>query len=54
MFAQFLDVLPTLIGAALCLYALYKFWTGLSLRPHRDGHKAPPVRFPPFAFWERW
>jgi hypothetical protein len=54
MFAQFLNVLPTLLGAALCLYALYKFWTGLSLRPHKDGHKAPPVRFPPFVFWERW
>ncbi|MGE3144217.1 MAG: hypothetical protein AB7K35_01375 [Pseudorhodoplanes sp.] len=54
MFAQFLHIFPTLIGAALCLFVLYKFWTGLSLKPHREGHRAPPARVPPFCFWERW
>lgn len=54
MFAQFLHNLPMLLGVAICLFLIYKFWTGLSLKPHKEGHKAPPVRFPPFVFWERW
>lgn len=51
MIAQLLHILPMLFGGAVCLYALHKFWTGLSLRPHAEGHKAPRDRFIPFFFW---
>jgi hypothetical protein len=26
--------LPSLLGGALCVFVLYGFWYGLSLRPH--------------------
>jgi hypothetical protein len=41
MFAAFLHALPYALGGALCLFFLYGFWRGLSLRPH--GHRAPPL-----------
>ena len=50
MFAQFLYLLPKLLGTALCLYALWMFWRGLTLKEHREGHKAPPERLFPL-FW---
>jgi hypothetical protein len=41
MFADFLHILPEILGGALCLFVLYKFWRGLSLRPHEPEHRAP-------------
>jgi hypothetical protein len=43
MFVAFLHVLPYLIGGALVVFVLYGFWQGLSLRPHREGHRPPPL-----------
>jgi hypothetical protein len=34
MFAAFLHSLPYVLGGALCLFLLWGFWRGLSLRPH--------------------
>lgn len=50
MFAQVLYLLPKIFGAGVCLYALWMFWRGLSLKEHREGHKAPPNRF--FSFFQ--
>jgi hypothetical protein len=40
MFATFLNALPTVLAGLLCLFALYGFWRGLSLRPHTPAHRA--------------
>jgi hypothetical protein len=38
MFAEIFQVLAYLLGGGLCLFVLYGFWRGLTLRPHRPGH----------------
>jgi len=43
MFATFLHALPYVFSGALCVFLLYGFWRGLSLRPHEPGHRAPPL-----------
>jgi hypothetical protein len=39
MFAMFLHVLPSGVSAILCLVVLVGFWRGLTLPPHKDGHR---------------
>lgn len=46
MLATILHLLPYLIGTLLVLlvlFVMYGFWRGLTLRPHKDGHRAPPL-----------
>jgi hypothetical protein len=43
MFAAFLHALPYVLSGALCLFLLYGFWGGLSLRPHEREHRPPPL-----------
>jgi hypothetical protein len=31
--------LPYVLGGALCMFLLYGFWRGLSLRPHEREHR---------------
>jgi hypothetical protein len=44
VFATLLHVLAYLLGGALVLFVFAGFWRGLSLRPHEDGHRPPPLR----------
>jgi hypothetical protein len=39
LFAAFLHALPYVLGGALCLFLLYGFWRGWSLRPHAREHR---------------
>ncbi|CAN5351038.1 hypothetical protein BH10PSE11_BH10PSE11_31280 [soil metagenome] len=39
MLAAILDVLAYILGAALCLFLLFGFWRGLTLPPHKEGHR---------------
>jgi hypothetical protein len=39
MFAAFLEALPYVLGGALCLFVLVGFWRGLTLPPHKEGHR---------------
>jgi hypothetical protein len=39
MFAAILNVVLYILGAALCLFALTGFWRGLTLPPHKEGHR---------------
>jgi hypothetical protein len=43
MWLAFFHALPILLGGALCLFLLYGFWNGLSLRPHEREHRPPPL-----------
>jgi hypothetical protein len=43
MFAAFLHAIPYVLSGALCLFLLYGFWRGLSLRPHAREHRPPPL-----------
>jgi hypothetical protein len=43
LFAAFLHALPYVLGGALCLFLLYGFWRGWSLRPHAREHRPPPL-----------
>jgi hypothetical protein len=43
LFAAFLHVLPTILGAAVVLFVMYGFWRGLSARPHEAEHRPPPL-----------
>lgn len=40
MLAAILNVVPYILGATLCLFVLVGFWRGLTLPPHKDGHRA--------------
>jgi len=42
-FVAFLHALPYLLGTALCLFALYGFWSGLDMRPHEREHRSAPL-----------
>jgi hypothetical protein len=42
LLAAFLHALSYIVGGALCLFLLYGFWRGLSLRPHAPEDRAPP------------
>ena len=42
-FAAFLHALPYALGTVFCLFLVYGFWRGLSLRPHGPGHRPPPL-----------
>ena len=39
MFTAILDILPYILGAGLCLFMLIGFWRGLTLPPHKEGHR---------------
>ena len=41
LFDAFLHALLYALGTVFCLFMLYGFWRGLSLRPH--GHRPPPL-----------
>jgi hypothetical protein len=42
-FNVFLNAVQIVLGALLLAFAVIGFWRGLSLRPHKSGHKpAPP------------
>lgn len=45
MFAAFLEALPYMLGAALCLFVLAGFWRGLTLPPHKEGHRPNRIRW---------
>lgn len=51
MLAAILDVLPYIFGAALCLFLLVGFWRGLTLPPHKEGHRARQSI--PWRIWPR-
>lgn len=38
-----IDALPIVVAAGFVVILLIGFWRGLSLRPNRDGNKAPPA-----------
>jgi hypothetical protein len=42
-FIDFLHALPYVLGGAFCLFVLYGFWSGLSLRPHERENRPPPL-----------
>lgn len=48
--AAFLHALPYLLGGLVLLGGIYGFFAGLSLKPHKDGHRPGPNRF---FWWER-
>lgn len=57
-FAAFLHALPYLLGALgyllgalVVLAGIYGFFAGLSLKPHKDGHRPGPNRF--HSWWHR-
>jgi hypothetical protein len=50
MVSTILHTLPKLIGLAVLILGFYGFWRGLTLPPHKEGHRAPPPRF----FWGGW
>lgn len=35
--------LPYVLGTLFILFVMYGFWRGLTLRPHKEGHRAPPL-----------
>lgn len=39
MFTAMLHILPYILGTALCLFVLVGFWRGLTLPPHKEGHR---------------
>jgi hypothetical protein len=42
-FLMFLNAVPIILGFLLLSFAAVGVWRGLSLRPHKPGHKpAPP------------
>jgi hypothetical protein len=43
MFAALVQALPYVLSAALCIFLLYGFWRGLTLRPHEREHRPPPL-----------
>jgi hypothetical protein len=49
-FAAFLHALPYLLGGLVLLGGIYGFVVGLSLKPHKDGHRPGPNRV---FWWER-
>lgn len=53
-FVAFLYALPYLPGVLLVLGGIYGFFAGLSLKPHKDGHRPGPNRFSSWSNWERW
>jgi len=43
MFDAFVQALPDVLSAALCMFLFYGFWRGLTLRPHGREHRPPPL-----------
>ena len=39
MFTAVLDAVPYVLGGAFCLLMLRRFWRGLALPPHKEGHR---------------
>ena len=39
MFTAVVEALPVILGIALCLLAFAGFWRGLTLPPHKEGHR---------------
>ncbi len=53
-FADFLHVLPLLLGAIIVAGAMIGFWRGLSLRPKDPSDRVPDPRSPSQTVWDSY